>query len=140
MIRPLRYFAKIFILSIPVIITALSDCRNPNDFRPSEDTLIYPPPKPELLIPENNYTFITDTNEVYFFLSWTPVESAQAYILELTIVGNSESLIMEDTTYLGLIDKYHFGVNTWRVKASSGRWKGNYTEWSEKRIFYTATD
>lgn len=114
-----------------------TDCRDPYDFKPGVDTLVFPPPAPRLLDPPDSFVFLADTNELYFVLNWEPVDSVQMYVLELYILGQGAFILRDSTSYLGLIDAGHFGKNTWRVRASSARWKSGYTDWSELRVFYT---
>jgi len=132
-------FVKILLLSIAVILLTNTACRDPGDFKPDVDTLLFPPPAPQLLTPPDSYAYITGKDELYFQLNWSAVDSAEVYELELSIVGHSATVILDSASFLGLIDKYHFGINLWCVRASSPRWKGGYTDWSEFRIFYTSS-
>ncbi len=127
------------LLIIIVYLLTNTTCRDPADFKPVIDTLLFPPPAPQLLTPPDSYVYITGEEELYFQLNWSTVDSAEVYVLELNIVGQSATVILDSTTYLGLIDKHHFGLNSWCVRASSPRWKGGYTDWSEFRIFYTSS-
>jgi len=58
--------------------------------------------------------------------------------MEITIVGHPSMIVLDSNAYAGLIDQMHFGENSWRVRASSTRWKGGYSAWSATRIFYTS--
>jgi len=132
--------SKIFlglILMAVGYLTINPACKNPNDFKPPEDTLVFPPLPPRLLSPVDRYAFITDGIELSFRLEWEPVDSADTYILELTLNGHPNSIALDSNSYEGGVDSDHFGTNTWRVRVSSSRWKGSYTEWTETRIFYT---
>jgi hypothetical protein len=131
--------AKVIIFIIIGYLLTNTTCRDPYEFKPIDDTLVFPPPAPHLLMPPDSYIFATNENEVYFQLNWNPVDSTQVYELELTIVGHPDTLILDSTFYLGLVDNSLFGENSWRVRACSSRWKGWYTEWSELRIFFTSS-
>ncbi len=133
----LTLFSKFSFAIFVVYIIGNTDCRDPYDFAPGVDTLVFPPLAPRLLDPPDSFVFFTDTNEVYFTLYWGPVDSAQMYVLDLHISGQGAIVLRDSTSYLGLIDAGHFGENTWRIRAGSARWKGGYTDWSALRVFYT---
>ncbi len=112
-------------------------CKDPNDFKPPEDTLLFPPKPPNLLSPVDSYAYTTDGNQITFHLACEPVESAEVYILNLSLNGHPDTITLDSNYYVGIIDSDHFGTNTWRIRASSARWKNGYTDWTETRVFYT---
>jgi len=142
MIKKVKPYIKV----IPVMLCVLTfifiafnaTCKNPEDLNPDEDTLLNSPLAPRLLAPADSYAFMTDGGNINFKLDWEAVDSAVAYEMELTIAGHPSTVVLDSNAYAGLIDQAHFGENSWRVRASSTRWKGGYSAWSDTLTFFTS--
>jgi len=134
-----RYaFTGAILLSFISIFFTL-DCRNPNDFKPPEDTLSLPPDPPQLLSPIDYYVRMPDAPTGRLLFVWQSLKDAELY--EIFFSGDSygEWTVPYDTNCFSLrlqkepweyiIDKF-----TWKVRAASAKWKC-YTEWSTPRHF-----
>lgn len=126
-----------------LLTTSSIGCKDPSEYAPQEDTLIPPPGPPQLLAPIDHYVLM-DSSAVpgYSFnipvtLSWSTVEGAEAYVLELTI-GDLPPIIKttENTGWFLLIhdDATKLCDYMWRVRAGSTQWDG-MTDWSEEWHF-----
>jgi len=120
------------IIGFCLIMGLHSGCRDPYDFEPPPDSLVQPPAAPILLYPPDSFVFMTETPYVDIIMQWSTVDSAEKYLLEF----GSDTIMVDTPSWYGY-DNIEFGPYHWRVKASSSRWTGGYTEWSETRHFDT---
>jgi len=125
------------LLIIIFILAINSDCSNPNDYRPKQDSLLPPPPPPHLLSPPDSFVHMPlGGNRLLIF--WERIEGATIY--EVNFVGEKfgEWTVEIDTNLLNqnwydpygkYNDKY-----VWKVRAYGPKWD-YYTDWSEPRHF-----
>jgi len=129
---------KMLTLLIIIFILAInSDCSNPNDYKPKQDSLLPPPPPPHLLSPPDSFVHMPlGDNRLLIF--WERIEGATIY--EVNFVGEKfgEWTVEIDTNFLNqnwydpygkYNDKY-----VWKVRAYGPKWD-YYTDWSEPRHF-----
>jgi len=113
------------------------NCKNPNEYKPPEDSLIPPPPPPKLLTPPDSFVHMP-LGYNRLLISWKPIEGATIY--EVNFVGEKlgEWTVEIDTNFLNqnwydlhgkYNDKYVF-----KVRAYGPKWD-YYTYWSELRHF-----
>jgi len=122
---------KILTLLMIIFILAINpDCKNPNDYRPKEDSLLPPPPPPRLLSPPDSFVHMP-LGSPRLIISWKSIEDAEIY--EIHFVGEKgyEWTLQLDTNALiqrwadtVLFDKYK-----WKVRAYSSKWD-YFTDWS----------
>ena len=125
----------IFIFSILMFTNV--NCKNPNDFKPPEDTLIYPPSAPTIIQPADSFVFMDTSLPIYPHIGWDSTPGAEMYEFEPTFRNYNPNVITTTRNYydMGIIDTAKFGHYNWRVRASSSLWKGGYTDWTAKRMF-----
>ncbi|MGB3342187.1 MAG: hypothetical protein WBB37_11970, partial [bacterium] len=126
--------AFLYVLSFAVYVQP--SCKDPDEFKPPEDTLVPPPDPPQLVSPIAGFVIMFETVPVdsYYELKWTTIEQASGYQVEYTIdtfppfiktcAANVCTLWVSDTT--NRICRHY-----WRVRASSLAWTW-FTEWSEQ--------
>jgi len=126
--------AFLYVLSLAVYVQP--SCKDPDEFEPSEDTLVPPPDPPQLVSPIDGFVVMIESApaDSYYELKWTNLEQAESYQLEYTIgtfppfiktcAANVCTLWLSDTT--NRICKHY-----WRVRASAPAWEW-FTEWSEQ--------
>ncbi|MGB9720923.1 MAG: hypothetical protein ACPL28_05525 [bacterium] len=128
--KAILFFAFILFLSVE------PNCKNPNEYKPPEDSLLPPPAPPELLTPPDSFIHMPFVGGNRLLISWEHIEGAETY--EINIVGErtKEWTLQLDTNILtqnwadtSLIDKY-----TWKVRAYGSKWD-YYTDWSVPRHF-----
>ena len=114
-------------------------CKNPNDYKPPEDTLNMPPAPPQLLSPIDYYVRMPDAPTGRLLFVWQSLKDAELY--EIFFSGDSYgewavpydtncfSLRLEKEPWQYMIDKF-----TWKVRTASAKWQC-YTEWSAPRHF-----
>ncbi len=134
--------AKIFFLLLAIMVLHhYPGCKDPHEYEPGNDSLVPPPPAPQLLYPRDDTTCWYDQWHPYpndIELGWSNIDDAQYYELELT----------HDSTFTDLLGDYkvytyhytytitHDGVYYWRVRAYSEHWTW-FTDWSETWKFYS---
>ncbi|MGB3480218.1 MAG: hypothetical protein WBB67_13800, partial [bacterium] len=126
--------ALLYMLSFAVYVQP--GCKDPDEFKPPEDTLVPPPDPPQLVSSVDGFVVMFESvpADSYYELKWTTVEQAGGYQVEYTIdtfppfiktcAANVCTLWVSDTT--NRICKHY-----WRVRASSSAWTW-FTEWSEQ--------
>ena len=128
----IRRFMILIALVVLVILSLPTGCKNPDDFKPPEDTLFDAPAPPTAFAPQDSYLFVPVVFPFYVTLDWTEVDSAEIYQVELTREGDTAKIQNVDSSYyiIGFTDDTRFGDYLWRVRASSSHWIGGYTGWS----------
>ena len=134
--------SKIFlglILMAVGYLTINTACKNPNDFKPPEDTLNQPPAPPQLFSPIDYYVRMPDAPTGRLLLTWEAIKDAELYEIFFTSDSNGQWTVPYDTNFFSmrlekepwqyLIDKF-----TWKVRAFSSLWQYS-TDWSEPRHF-----
>lgn len=134
---PLRIIIGMVCVISLAFLSLPSGCKDPNEFKPPEDSLIKPPAPPSAIAPQDSYLYIPTVFPLYVILQWTEVDSADVYQVELTRQGDSATIRSVDSSSypIGFADDTRFGNYLWRVRASNGRWIGGYTSWSSYRHF-----
>ena len=123
-------------LAFAVIIFSfifIPGCKNPNEFRPPEDTLAPPPVPPQLISPADSFVTMTEEFNYYVDLNWTNIADAEIYLLEIEGDVYPKQVFTLDTNHLkfGILIAEMLGKYTWRVCAGSTAWEGSYTGWSQ---------
>ncbi|KPK63429.1 hypothetical protein AMJ83_07120 [candidate division WOR_3 bacterium SM23_42] len=134
---------NLLIVCILMIVIFDTDCKDPYEYEPPEDTLLTPPGPPLLVYPRDNFVFMDPAAlpgasfAIHVQLDWQPVEHAELYELELTTDTLPPNTIYCDS------DGWYFLIqndNTklcdyfWRVRAYSSDWQ-YFTEYTAQRRF-----
>jgi hypothetical protein len=125
------------IFIILVLILTNVKCKDPNDFAPPEDTLIFPPAAPINIQPADSFVYMAIVMPTYLRISWDSTPGAEMYEFELTYNNYNPNVIVASRNFLDMafLSDIKFGPYFWRVRASSPLWKGGYTDWTTKRMF-----
>jgi hypothetical protein len=133
-----KIFLGLILLAVGYL-TINTACRNPNDFKPPEDTLNQPPAPPQLLSPIDYYVRMPDAPTGRLLLTWEAIKDAELYEIFFTSDSHGQWTVSYDTNCFSmrlekepwqyLIDKF-----TWKVRAFSSLWQYS-TDWSEPRHF-----
>lgn len=134
---PLRLIMTAGVMVALAVLSMPPGCKDPDDFKPPEDTLYDAPAPPGCLAPPDSYLYIPLGLPLYVTMDWTDVDSAMGYQLELTREGDTAKVLEIDSSYYvrGFTTDMQFGEYVWRVRASSSHWIGGYTGWSPYRRF-----
>jgi hypothetical protein len=136
-----RWFLKIppllCVLFLVTVFFIPSGCKNPDEYKPPEDTLLTPPDAPTPQAPADSFVFMPGGLPTYIRLDWTPVSGADIYQLEVTFRDYNPTVTeLTDNSYvLGINDTGKMGDYRWRVRAAGTGWKGGYTSWSPAKSF-----
>lgn len=127
-----RNITIIFMLVIVALFLNFNEgCKDPNDYKPPEDTLDLPPAAPQLVYPLNNTEIYYEDpfpHEVEF--QWTAVEGSELYEFQTSNDTIFNSIPQQITTN-SLIFVFNNNMRIyWRVRAYSSHWQ-YYTNWSE---------
>jgi len=125
---------KIILLFIfTLVLTFTPDCKNPNDNKPPEDSLLPPPEPPELLTPPDSFVHMPLGNN-RLFISWNHIEGAEIYEINFVNETMDEWTTQADTNFLNQNWFERFGKFTWKVRAYGPAWE-YFTDWSMPRHF-----
>jgi len=113
-------------------------CKNPEDFKPTEDSLIEPPEPPELISPpaDTIYVWTPGIGDIYNLdFEWTFVNGAERYELEVSTDATFQNSEIHATGVNSITIGFHnCNKYFWHVRAISKAWTW-YTEWSVLRSF-----
>jgi len=125
------------IFIVLILILTNVQCKNPNDYKPPEDTLIFPPSAPTIVQPADSFVFMAISMPIYLHIGWDSTPGVEMYEFELTFENNNPNVIVASRNFydMAILDDIKFGFYYWRVRASSPLWKGGYTDWIAKRMF-----
>ena len=131
-----------FLGLVTVVLTVIGldqGCKDPNDFKPPEDTLADPPAAPKLLSPIDYYVRMPDGPTCRLTLDWEAIPDAERYEIDFTSLHNGSWTVSYDTnSFTVRLEKepgqYLIDHFTWRVRAANTHWK-YYTGYSETRHF-----
>ncbi len=128
-------YKVLLLILLFVILNFQPTCRDPNEFKPPEDTLLTPPPPPKLLTPPDGYVHIT-RGDNRLLVSWDSMPDADIY--EIHFAGETLgewtyrlSKCSINQNWFTVWDKF-----TWKVRAYGPKWQ-YYTDWSETWHFET---
>jgi len=141
-LRQVLFIIKIVIFAGCVLMFYINyGCKDPNEYKPPEDTLQLPPGPPTLIYPPHDTViWYEDPFPHTVILRWSNVEGAEFYHLQYAADSSMSlgSIMRADNNYYELIF-YDNATVYWRARAASSQWQW-YTNWSEIRrlsVYYT---
>ena len=135
--KPFYLTLKILFLFTAILGMSLdSGCKNPEEYKPPEDSLIPPPAPPQLIIPNDSAFFsMTPGSNIDIYFEWSNITDADFYEIEFSDNPTfTNSTRYKYYTHSATINFTELGKYFWHVRAYSPLWTW-YTNWSETRYF-----
>lgn len=129
--------AFLYVLSLAIYVQP--SCKDPDEFKPPEDTLLAPPDPPQLISPTDGFVIMFESVQAdsYYELKWTNIEQAESYQIEYTIDTFPPFIktCVPSVCTIWVADLTHRLCNHyWGVRASASAWEW-LTEWSDQWYF-----
>ena len=130
--------SKIILISMLILLTNMNPgCKDPNEYKPPEDSLLPPPGPPQLFFPpvDTEYVLVPNPGVIHIPFDWSDVEGAEYYEIELSPDSNFINGITHESNSSKLTISFYAPQDLyWHVRAESDSWTW-YTPWSESWYF-----